>query len=546
MRRRDVRAPEEPLGAADCQRGMRLCVDFRDVRPAAVTPRTAAQAARRGAPLARVLASAAITVACVALPARAQAPSPFVPDDHWVHHALRRLDALGLLRAGYDPGTRSVPERQAGRLLLDALGAAAGTPYEGLARAYLQRFVEEFGDGWGEPAREASPFRLAGAAGVGFAAERGGMGAGSGYRNGGDWTGPTPIPASDDVLSAFELRAYAGRYAAGRVAARAWRDSAGLGDAYVLLAAGKVGAWFGRRAAGFGPVAGRGVVLSGAHAFTSGGLALLEGVTLPGPLRHLGPVRVETFLSSVHENGAVAEPWFWAGRLSIQPHRRLVLGVNRAAMFGGDGNPPLSLRDLLYVMIGKHAGEGSEVDNQIAAVDVWYRVPVHFAPIAVYAEWGFEDSAGAWKDVPGIVAGAEVASVPGLPGLSLGIERASFAPYCCGNPIWYRHWRFLDGWADDGRPLGHPLGGHGTEWRLSAGLDPWGARLRLRLEAFTRDRGEENLFAPDRAGESRGGVLHALFRAGPRIELELRALHERGEADWRESRLEATGRWLLP
>ena len=407
MRRRDVRAPEEPRGAADCQRGMRVCVDFRDVRPAAVTPRTAPQAARRGAPLARVLASAAITVACVALPARAQAPSPFVPDDHWVHHALRRLDALGLLRAGYDPGTRSVPERQAGRLLLDALGAAAGTPYEGLARAYLQRFVEEFGDGWGEPAREASPFRLAGAAGVGFAAERGGMGAGSGYRNGSDWTGPTPIPASDDVLSAFELRAYAGRYAAGRVAARAWRDSAGLGDAYVLLAAGKVGAWFGRRAAGFGPVAGRGVVLSGAHAFMSGGLALLEGVTLPGPLRHLGPVRVETFLSSVHENGAVAEPWFWAGRLSIQPHRRLVLGVNRAAMFGGDGNPPLSLRDLLYVMIGKHAGEGSEVDNQIAAVDVWYRVPVGFAPIAVYAEWGFEDSAGAWKDVPGIVARGE-------------------------------------------------------------------------------------------------------------------------------------------
>jgi len=526
---------------------MRLCVDFQGARPAAVVTRRAApQAARRGAPLARVLVSTAIAVACAALPARAQGPSPFVPDDHWVHHALRRLDALGLLPAGYDPGTRSVPEREAGRLLQEALGAAAGTPYEGFARAYLQRFAEEFGGGWGEPAGEAAlPFRLAGTLGVGFAAERGGMRAGSGYQNGGNWTGPTPVPSSDDVLSAIELRAYAGRYAAGRITARAWQDSSWLGDAHVLLAAGKVGAWFGRHAVGFGPAAGGGVVLSGAHAFTSGGLTLLEGVTLPGPLRHLGPVRVETFLSSVHENGAVEEPWFWAGRLSIQPHPRLVLGVNRAAMFGGDGNPPLSVRDLLYVVIGKHAGEGSEVDNQIAAVDVWYRVPVGFAPIAVYAEWGFEDSAGAWKDVPGIVAGGELASVPGLPGLSLGIERASFAPSCCGNPIWYRHWRFLDGWADEGGPLGHPLGGHGTEWRVFGGLEPWDARLRLRVEAFARDRGEENQFAPDRAGESRGGVLHAWLRPSPRLELEVEGLHERGESGWRASRLRATARWLL-
>jgi len=525
-------------------------VEFRR-RGGRSSTRPVAPAAQRGgrrvrAWLARLLAAAVFGLAGTALPAHAQGPSPFVAGDHWVQHALRRLNGLGLLEQGHDPGTRSITEHRAARMLRDALLAAAGTPYEDLARAYLERFIEEVGGGWDRPAGQDPTVALAGALGLGFAAENGGIRAGSGYWNGGDWSGPTAIPSSDDVVSTIDVRAYAGRYAAGRIAFAAWPDSAALGDAYALLAAGKVGAWLGRRAIGFGVAAGGGIVLSGGHAFTGGGLGLLEGVTLPGVLRHIGLVRVETFLSTVHENGAVVEPWFWAGRLSIQPHRRLVVGVNRAAMFGGDGNTPLELRDLLYVMIGKHAGEGSEVDNQIAAVDVWYRVPVRFAPIAVHAEWGFEDSAGAWKDVPGIVAGAEVASVPGLPWLSLGIERASFAPHCCGNPIWYRHWRFLDGWADDGRPLGHLLGGHGTEWRLTAGLDPWGARLRLRLEAFTRDRGEENLFAPDRAGESRGGVLHALVRAGPRIELELRALHERGEAGWRESRIDASGRWLLP
>jgi len=197
------------------------------------------------------------------------------------------------------------------------------------------------------------------------------------------------------------------------------------------------------------------------------------------------------------------------------------------------------------VMIGKHAGQGSEVDNQIAAVDAWYRVPINVVPLAVYAEWGSEDSAGAWKDVPGIVVGGEIASVPGLPGLSLGIERVSFAPSCCGNPIWYRHWRFLDGWAADGRLLGHPLGGHGTEWRLSLRLDSQDARLRLRGDAFARDRGEENVFAPDRAGESRGGVLHVTLRLASRLELMMYGLHERGKSGWRESRVETAGRLLL-
>lgn len=487
----------------------------------------------------------ALVVPAAALSGHAQGASPFVASDHWVHEALRRLDGLGMLAGEYDPSARSVAERRVDRLLRDAVRSAGGTRYDGAARAYLERFVEEFGDRWHGPAEARSPVSVGAVIELGFGAERGGVTGGSGYRNGVDWTGPRRIPSSDGVVSTLDLRAYAGRYAAGRVSAAVRPDSTVLGDAYVLLGVGKVGAWVGRRAVGFGPSAGGGIVLSGAHAFTGGGLALLEGVTLPGVLRHLGVLRAETFLSSVHENGGVAEPWFWAGRVSLQPHARLVVGVNRAAMFGGSGNTPLRLRDVLYVMVGKHAGRGSEVDNQIAAVDVWYRVPIGVVPLAVYAEWGFEDSAGAWKDVPGVIVGGEIASVPGLPGLSLGVERVSFAPSCCGNPIWYRHWRFLDGWADDGRPLGRPLGGHGSEWRLALRLDSWDARFRIRGDAFVRDRGEENLFAPDRAGGSRGGVLHASLRVAPWFDLVLHGLHERGEFGWRESRIETAGRVLL-
>ena len=497
------------------------------------------------ASLARSLALVALGVPAAALSGHAQEASPFVASDHWIHGALRRLGGLGLLAGEYDSGARSVAEHRVDRLLRGAVRAAAGTPYEEAARAYLDRFVEEFGDLWQAPAEPRSAVHLGGAFELGFAAVSGAVTGGSGYGNGVNWTGPSRIPSSDGLISTVELRGRFGRHLAGRVSGAVRSDSAVLGDAYALFGMGKVGAWLGRRAVGFGPAGGGGIVLSGAQAFTGGGVALVEGVTLPGVLRHLGVLRAETFLASVHENGEVTEPWFWAGRVSLQPHDRLIVGVNRAAMFGGAGNTRLRLRDVLYVMVGKHAGQGSEVDNQVAAVDVWYRVPISVVPLSVYAEWGFEDSAGAWKDVPGIVVGGEVASVPGLPGLSLGTERVSFAPSCCGNPIWYRHWRFLDGWAVDGRPLGHPLGGHGTEWRLSLRFDSWDARLRLRGDAFARDRGDENVFAPDRAGESRGGMLDVTLRLAPRFEVMVYGLHERGESGWRESRIETAGRVLL-
>lgn len=100
-------------------------------------------------------------------------------------------------------------------------------------------------------------------------------------------------------------------------------------------------------------------------------------------------------------------------------------------MFEGNDHHRLRPRDVLYVMIGKHAGKGSAVDDRVLAPAVWYRVSVGVA----LREWGFEDSASGWNDVRGIVIGADFASVLGPPRLSAGIERASFAPFPCGNPI---------------------------------------------------------------------------------------------------------------
>ena len=138
--------------------------------------------------------------------------------------------------------------------------------------------------------------------------------------------------------------------------------------------------------------------------------------------------------------------------------------------------------------------------------------------------------------MPGVLVGIDLPSLPGLPGLALAVERTSFAGTCCGNPIWYRHSTFWDGWTQDGRPLGHPLGGHGHEWAVRSRLHLNDARLRVNADAFVRDRGNENLYADVRNGSSTGGTigLEADIKDGLRLLGE--GLMEDGEG-WREVRL---------
>jgi hypothetical protein len=202
--------------------------------------------------------------------------------------------------------------------------------------------------------------------------------------------------------------------------------------------------------------------------------------------------------------------------------------VSRAAIFGGEGAQPITPRNLTHMLIGKHGSGGSSFENQVVAADAWFRPPLPGLPLVTYMEWGFEDSAGAWKNAPGFLVGAHVPAVPGLPALWLRGEWTSFAPSCCGNPMWYRHHFYQGGWATAGVPLGHRLGGHGREWAFTAGGTAAEGRVRLAGTWLNSWRGEENLFAPDRQGTARGGRLDLELRPGRQVGLRLGGLLETG------------------
>jgi hypothetical protein len=297
---------------------------------------------------------------------------------------------------------------------------------------------------------------------------------------------------------------------------------------------------------GYGPAAGGGIVLSGAAALPRVEVQTTRPVTLPGILRVLGPASFHSFLTRLDERRHPGDPYLWGMRAALRPHPRLTVGVNRASIFGGDSvATPVDFESVGKMLLGI-LSPGFE--NQVVAADFRYRLPTEAVlPVTLYLEWGADDAAGAWWDVPGRVFGAYVPAVPGLEALAVGAEYTSFATLCCGNPGWYMHSALPGGWAAEGAPLGHPLGGEGREFLLYSHADLADARLRLDARAFRRDRGREgydmyphagNLYAPERAGTSTGVQAGGSWRLTRGTELRLSALREVGRGGWRSHELD--------
>ncbi len=225
----------------------------------------------------------------------------------------------------------------------------------------------------------------------------------------------------------------------------------------------------------------------------------------------------------------MAHPWFWALRVSIRPHARLRIAATRAAAFGGEGNSGLTIGEIPTLLLGLGGGAHGETENQVASVEARWRPPLASLPLLLYGEWGFDDMGLSYFHVPGVIAGARIAAVPGAPALALGLQYTGFARHCCGNPPWYRHSALP--WMDERAPLGNPLGGNGTEWRLYGDADLAAATLRVDAVVFRRRRGPENLYAPVHEGRSLGGEAGVAWRPGRDLEAYARYRGERG-AGW--------------
>lgn len=495
--------------------------------------------------------------------------SPSLPADHWAVEAARRAASLGLAPADFAWGDGTLTQGAAGWALREASARAAAvkSPLQATVASDWHRFAREFpataarlGGAAGQPApsprRTARTPRLPVGSSMSarfVSADGRLLPVRSRDRTRENVSPPQPLRDLSDVELDLRVWALLGPHAAAEVGGGRSGEEWRLRNWQVAAGARSLGAWVGQRAPDFGPGAGGGLVFDGRATFAGGGIALTNPVRPPWILRHLGWARGEAFLSRIDSSAATRHPWVFGSHASLTPHPRLLIGATQAFMFSGEGLPPFTWRNFkeMFLTHGIKTA-GREFENGIASVEARWRPPVPRLPAVLYVEWGTDDNHSAWFRFPAVVAGVSLPAVPRVPALSLGLERTSFARPCtgCGGcaceyyATWYRHYVFMDGWTLDRQPIGHPLGGDGTEWLAYGRYDDAAHRIRLDARAFARERGRYNLYAPAREGRSAGASLGAEYRVGDALELEVHGSLERGRRDWHTAALSAGLRWL--
>ena len=460
--------------------------------------------------------------------------SPFISPGHWSYRVLHRLDNAGLFPPGADLARQSIPQEEVAALLALA-DSTAGT-------SYLAEFRKEFkAAGRGFVQREVA---------IGARALKDAYAPGVGYDTLA-WTGARALDDDTDFLYGVSIGlTYAPHFALGLNTFTTPAAADGDIESQIIATAGYAGAWLGFRRLGYGTGNGGGLVLN--NYLNQSGSFPQFGVFLPRPLHLplLGPVRFEMHAGEIDNvlnfNGAerAIEPWFWTARGSFEPFGIVRIGINRAMMFGGEGNTPVTFERVLKNIVGIYTdNDESNFANQIISIDFRARVPG--VPVTAYLDWGSDDAAGGWWDVPAILAGFEFTHVDSTYDIAVGAEHVQFSRSCCGNSIWYRNAWFRGSWADGEQPLGHPLGGHGREWRLFGNGSLKSGTASGHLALFGRRRRAENILVPAWEGRSIGVGGGADIRITSNIRLLLDGEFESGANDWTTARLSAALRSRL-
>lgn len=426
--------------------------------------------------------------------------SPLLPSDHWSLAALTRAEALGLLPPEYLPAQRAVPRAVVSQAFRAAVGRASGPDAE-LVRRWVERFEDEFPEASDAAGRPVNRLGLTAGWADGSVPPTTSGGEGSPVL--------VPLDTGSGLRAAADLTIYAAASFAFDARVLVQQGGPELPTWNAVLG---LGAWdlsVGRSSPGFGFGTGGGVTLSGSQAADMLQLQTRSSVRLPGKLAGAGPVAFQFFLGRLHGEAHVGDPHVWGMSGYWEPHPRFTLGLHRAAIFGSSEiEPPTTAKTLGRMLIGI-TSDG--YDNQIVSGSGRYRLPTdRVLPLTAYLEWGADDTAGALVDAPGFVLGALAPAIPGLQPIGLGGEYAYFGVLCndcrrIAEPLhWYSHFKHTGGWTAGGAPLGHPLGGNGTEARIYAQADLLSGRVQARLAGFHRDRTTGNLFNPTLAGTSRG------------------------------------------
>jgi hypothetical protein len=403
------------------------------------------------------------------------------------------MEALGHLRQGADLGRR-VYTRSELRDLLREAASAPGTPPE--TRKALSRF------GALHPRADSV---LRPRVGLSLIAASTSPRHDPGYFLRRQWRDPVQRPGASSVrIGANAWVPLGARTVASLTTAHGAGSDLSVEGAYLHRSLGSWNLWGGRHPVALGMRGPETQLLAGAR-IDGASVRRARPLHLPGPLRRVGAVTGEAFFGRpVGDIGSYRDPFLSGARVAFRPSHALTIGLNRVSLFGGEGNEAITPKNVMLMLMGftSYFGKDTSFENSLASADLTLITRVARTPLVLSGEWAFEDVGFSFLLVPGISLRAELPSVPALPDWSAAASHTRMARSCCGYPSWYHHMDFGAGWVLDRQPLGHPLGGHGDETRISAARSPLLGGVGVALGAGRRVRGRQNIYAPTLIGES--------------------------------------------
>ena len=177
---------------------------------------------------------------------------------------------------------------------------------------------------------------------------------------------------------------------------------------------------------------------------------------LPWIFKHLGLFKFTTFVTRLEKDRDVSEPLLWGMRLNLKPSPYVEIGLQRTAMFGGQGYPQ-GLSTWWDVFRGKGDDDPNVPGDQRGGYDLTLTLPFDTQPLQVYAEADGEDEAGGLPSNYAFLYGIFFPRIVDFEKIGLRAEYAN--NHINGKPdAWYNHDVYSSGYTYKGRIIGHHMG----------------------------------------------------------------------------------------
>jgi len=449
---------------------------------------------------------------------RANLASPYVPIDSWVYPAMDRLIALGFVRsamADMRPWTRFECVRllaEAGERLdfADKSSSPAAAIYSSLLREFRDDIELPGGDNT-RATLESAYTRLTGISGKplssGYQYDFGqtvindyGRPYEQGFNNVTGFSGwgtesRFVVYASGEFQhagSAPPMSATARQVVADTqfippppATPTSQIDRFQVLDTYVGMTISNWQLTFGKQSLWWGPGAGGPMMLSNnAEPINMFRVSRVSPFTLPGPLKHFGPISVEFFLGQLsgHQfifgestglvgswaQAASPQPMISGERFSFKPTKNVEFGFSLTTIFAGEGVPFTMHTYLKSIVASGNANPGTSQDpgDRRSGFDLSYRLPWLRDWATFYCD-GFADdqfTPVAYWDRSAWTGGLYISHFPKIPKLDLRMEGVytDVPPGgAIGHGFYYWNDRYVMGYTNDGNLMGSWIGRDG-------------------------------------------------------------------------------------